>query len=67
VWFQATTLKRSWERTLRHFHRDQAAKKDDPTAEKKKTNQKKKGEELPSLAKALWPQVRCRVHSSGLS
>ena len=56
---QSELLKKSWERTLRHFHRDQAAKKAEelanPEAAKKK---KKKGEELPSLTKALWPQVR---------
>ena len=57
---QSELLKKSWERTLRHFHRDQAAKKAEelanPEAAKKK--KKKKGEELPSLTKALWPQVR---------
>ena len=56
---QSETLKKSWERTLRHFHRDQAAKKAaelaNPAAAAAK---KKKEEELPSLAKALWPQVR---------
>eukprot|EP00908_Phaeocystis_cordata_P011348 Transcript_22217.p2 GENE.Transcript_22217~~Transcript_22217.p2 ORF type:complete len:210 (-),score=59.99 Transcript_22217:656-1192(-) len=57
VWKQASALKKSWERTLRHFHRDQAAKKANPDKDKKNKKQKGK-EELPSLAKALWPQVR---------
>ena len=58
---QSETLKKSWERTLRHFHRDQAAKKAAELANPAAAaaaKKKKKKEELPSLSKALWPQVR---------
>ena len=57
---QSETLKKSWERTLRHFHRDQAAKKAAELANPAAAAaaKKKKKEELPSLSKALWPQVR---------
>ena len=61
VYEQSELLKKSWERTLRHFHRDQAAKKAEELANPEaaaKKKKKKKGEELPSLTKAMWPQVR---------
>ena len=60
VFEQSETLKKSWERTLRHFHRDQAAKKAAELANPAAAAaaKKKKKEELPSLSKALWPQVR---------
>ena len=62
---QSELLRKSWERTLRDFHRDQAAKKAEelanPEAAAKKKKKQTKGE-LPSLTKALWPQVRGLWH-----
>ena len=63
VFVQSELLKKSWERTVRQFNRDQAAKKAEELANpeaaaKAAKKKKKKGEEVPSLTRALWPQVR---------
>ena len=67
----AEALRVSWERTLTAFKREQAAKKEAdkqlesvpeeapaPSAKKQKKPKKNPDEKLPSLANAIWPQLR---------
>ena len=65
----AEALRVSWQRTVTAWKREQAAKKaskplesvpeEAPTpASKKQKKQRKPKEELPSLANAIWPQLR---------